>query len=104
MRLLEGKRAILTGGSRGIGRAISLEFARPGADVVINFYSDADGAAVRDEAAEEVVAEIASMGRPSEMASFITGAALVVDGGAIVRNEGAGPLDPAASLPVGRRD
>ena len=40
--LLEGKRAIVTGGSRGIGRGISVEFARQGADVVINYFGGAD--------------------------------------------------------------
>ena len=36
MRLLEGKCAIVTGASRGIGRAIALEYARQGASLVLN--------------------------------------------------------------------
>ncbi|WP_068089052.1 SDR family NAD(P)-dependent oxidoreductase [Polycladidibacter stylochi] len=36
MRLLEDKVAIITGASRGIGRAIALEFAKNGANVVVN--------------------------------------------------------------------
>jgi 3-oxoacyl-[acyl-carrier protein] reductase len=41
---LEGKTALVTGGSRGIGRAIALELARAGAAVVVGFRSGADEA------------------------------------------------------------
>lgn len=41
---LEGKVAIVTGGSRGIGRAIALELAQAGARVVVNFRSDSSSA------------------------------------------------------------
>jgi L-rhamnose 1-dehydrogenase len=61
--LLDGKRAIVTGGSRGIGRGISLELARQGCDVVINYLSAADQGFARDDAADEVVGEIEAMGR-----------------------------------------
>ena len=60
--LLEGKRAVVTGGSRGIGRGIALEFAKHGADVIINYYADAD-AAFSVNAAKEVVAACHSLGR-----------------------------------------
>lgn len=53
---LEGKVAVVTGGSRGVGRAVCLAFAREGADVVVNY-------ATRPEAAKEVVEEIQKMGR-----------------------------------------
>jgi len=42
---LAGKVAVVTGGSRGIGRAISLRFAEMGARVVINYVSRSDAAA-----------------------------------------------------------
>jgi 3-oxoacyl-[acyl-carrier protein] reductase len=47
---LEGKTALVTGGSRGIGRAIAVELARAGADVTLTYRSGKDEAA---EAAEE---------------------------------------------------
>ncbi len=56
---LEGKIALVTGSSRGIGRAIALELARRGADVVINYRTHV-------EAAEEVVAAIRALGRRAE--------------------------------------
>jgi enoyl-[acyl-carrier protein] reductase III len=52
----EGRKALVTGGSRGIGRAISLELARRGADVAINFVKDA-------ESAERTAGEIRALGR-----------------------------------------
>ncbi|MGG7176283.1 elongation factor P 5-aminopentanone reductase [Clostridium paraputrificum] len=44
MSKLLGKVAIVTGGSRGIGRAIALELGKEGANVVINYSKDDDGA------------------------------------------------------------
>ncbi|MGE5506216.1 MAG: SDR family NAD(P)-dependent oxidoreductase [Actinomycetota bacterium] len=52
---LKGKVAVITGGSRGIGRAIALEYAREGAAVAVGYSERADAAA-------EVVAEIAKAG------------------------------------------
>jgi 3-oxoacyl-[acyl-carrier protein] reductase len=41
---LEGKNALVTGGSRGIGRAIALELARAGAAVIVGYRSGKEGA------------------------------------------------------------
>ena len=45
MSVLQGKRAIVSGASRGIGRGIALQLAKAGAEVVINYRSHADEAA-----------------------------------------------------------
>jgi 3-oxoacyl-[acyl-carrier protein] reductase len=53
---LAGKIALVTGGSRGIGRAIAVALARAGADVAVNYVSD-------EAAAREAAAEIEQAGR-----------------------------------------
>lgn len=55
MGQLDEQVAVVTGGSRGIGKAIALELARGGAAVVVNYNQSADAANV-------VVAEIEAMG------------------------------------------
>jgi 3-oxoacyl-[acyl-carrier protein] reductase len=52
---LEGKVALVTGSSRGVGRAIALGYAKEGASVVVNYTSN-------QKAGEEVVEEIHKMG------------------------------------------
>lgn len=56
---LEGKTCLVTGGSRGIGKAIALKLADFGADVAITYARSAD-------AAEAVKAEIEKKGRKSK--------------------------------------
>jgi len=53
---LSNRVALVTGSSRGIGRATALAFAREGADVVVNYHS-------RSDKAEEVASQIRQIGR-----------------------------------------
>lgn len=53
---LTGKVALVTGGSRGIGRATVIELARSGADVAINYAGS-------EEAAKQLALEVEGMGR-----------------------------------------
>lgn len=54
--MLTGKVALVTGGSRGIGREIALTLAGYGADVIVNYHGS-------KEKAEAVAAQIGAMGR-----------------------------------------
>ena len=56
---LTGKKALVTGASRGLGRAIALSLAKAGADVVITYEKSA-------EKAQAVTDEITALGRHGE--------------------------------------
>ncbi|HBH00837.1 MAG TPA: 3-oxoacyl-[acyl-carrier-protein] reductase [Candidatus Rokubacteria bacterium] len=58
---LEGRTALVTGGSRGIGRAVALALAEEGADVAVNYVSS-------EAAAREVAEQIAKLGRRAVLA------------------------------------
>lgn len=52
---LKNRSALVTGGSKGVGKGIALKLARSGCNVVVNFHSDGEGA-------KETVAQIHALG------------------------------------------
>jgi 3-oxoacyl-[acyl-carrier protein] reductase len=81
---LDGKVALVTGGSRGIGRAIALELGRAGAEVVLSYRTG------REEA-EEVATEIGGRAVEADVSDAASAKALVEEAGdldVLVNNAG----------------
>jgi L-rhamnose 1-dehydrogenase len=102
--LLEGKRVLITGASRGIGRATALACAQQGADVGLNVFNDS-------EATESLVAEINKLGRkaavfngdvadPDSAPAFIDATVRALGGvDAFVSNAGICPFHSFLDMP-----
>lgn len=77
MKLLEGKTALVTGASKGIGRAIAKEFAKQGANVAFTYLSSVEkGQALEHELSE---AGIQAKGYRSDASDFAAAEALIND-------------------------
>src|SRR5262249_2313660 len=92
---LQGKHAIVTGGSRGIGKAIALELAREGADVAIVARSKEDlEASARELAAQtgrRVIPLPADVTSKAQVDSMVSQAAQQLGGLHILVNSGSPP-------------
>ncbi|WP_435241876.1 3-oxoacyl-ACP reductase family protein [Streptomyces cucumeris] len=100
---LDGKAALVTGGSRGIGRAVALRLAQDGADVALTYHS-------QEARAAEVVDQIKALGRRAWAVRADSADAQAVrdavNGAAdtfgrldiLVNNAGAGALRPVGEL------
>lgn len=58
--MLKGKVALVTGGSRGIGRAIALKLASEGADIIINYFR-------RLQAAKQTAKDVEKLGVSAQL-------------------------------------
>ncbi|MER6673397.1 SDR family oxidoreductase [Streptomyces sp. NPDC000983] len=106
---LDGKAALVTGGSRGIGAAVALRLARAGADVAVTYVNG-------EEAAADVVRAVEALGRravalradsadPGEAAGAVARTAEALGGlDVLVNNAGVGVLGPVESLPLSEVD
>ncbi len=101
---LNGKTALVTGGSRGIGKAVALQLAREGADVVIS----ARGRAALESAAAELAAAsgriivpiVADTGDDESVAAMVEAAAKALGGVDILVNNAARPGGQVPNPPL----
>lgn len=103
MRSLEGKNALVTGGTRGIGRATALKLAHAGCNVAVIYYNSHDEAAVLCEEIAKLggksLAIQADVGNPDSLkGAFIELQEGFVSLEIVVSNAATGVLRPALEL------
>ncbi len=92
---LTGKRALITGGTKGIGAAIAIDLARQGCDVAMNGrHDDESAAAVRQEIAatgRKCVSIVADVARPDDVDRLVREAEAGLGGLDILVHSAGGP-------------
>lgn len=100
--MLAGKIALVTGASRGVGRAIALRLAEEGADVIVNYLR-------KGSAAREVAAAIAGLGRralvvkanvsePDDIQRLVDEAQAFGGLDIVISNAASGVMEPALAI------
>jgi NAD(P)-dependent dehydrogenase (short-subunit alcohol dehydrogenase family) len=98
---LEGQRALVTGATSGIGRAVALELARDGAEVLVHGRDAARGAQAVQEitdaggTASFVAADLADSAQLQSLASEVGDIDILVNNAGIARWAPTAALDPA---------
>lgn len=100
---LEGQRALVTGASGNIGRGIALRLAEAGANIIVHYVNDAEGAAATADAVKAAGRDArslqADLTRPEEVAAMFT--AIDKSGptpGCVVNNAGGYPVQMFADM------
>lgn len=85
---LDGRTALVTGGGKGIGRAVSLELSRMGARVVVNYRSDREAAesTAHEVGGEAVQCDVSDSGAVRALVKQIGGVDLLVNNAGAVRD------------------
>jgi NAD(P)-dependent dehydrogenase (short-subunit alcohol dehydrogenase family) len=91
--VFQGKVAVVTGGGRGLGRAVAVALASAGADVALSFRESGEGAAVTAEAVRQLGRRVyvgpADARQKGQIAGFVDEAAQVLGGlDVLVNNAG----------------
>ncbi|CAN5614240.1 3-oxoacyl-ACP reductase FabG [soil metagenome] len=103
MTKLHGRVALITGGSRGIGRATSIALAQAGCDVIVNYLKDQESADAVVQAVEKlgrrgraIRADVSSEGDVTRLVAESEAALGKID--VLINNAGINPSKPLAEL------
>ena len=79
-KALQGRVALVTGASQGIGKAIAVALGRRGAKVVVNYLPDTPGQSSREKDARDVAAEVEAAGGIGAIVGFdVTNSTAITD-------------------------